>query len=534
MITEDKAFRLGDKERIWNRYCGFLDLSLNEFMEVQEQLLMKQIELVHDSVMGKKFMPEKPRDVSDFRNIVPLTKYDDYTEYFEEKREDVLAFKPICWGHTSGRGGAFKWVPYSEAGMETVISLGSAMAILACAGKKYDVNIGPGVRMLQNLPPPPYMSAIWAHELARLWNARIIPPLDQYENMDFAEKIELGFRMALRTGVDTLSSLTSVLLKMGERFAEASGTMQFSPGMLHPRVMWRLITAWIRCKREGRKMLPKDLWPLKGLICYGTDTSLYREQIKYYWGKEPYEVYASSEVGLLAFDTWNRKYMTFAPTCGFLEFIPESEWLKNREDSTYRPTTVLMNELKAGGRYEIVVTNFNAMPFLRYRIGDLMRVMAMEDRETGIMLPQLIFDSRGDDLIDIGGFPRLDEKNIWQAINNTKVKYEEWTARKEYEGNEALIRIYLELKEDRDVKQLEDQIHEALMAISSDYRDLHEMLSMKPLRVKLLPKGSFQRYYEEKQKSGVHLAHLKPRHINVSDAVIADLLKLDNEVNRRE
>jgi hypothetical protein len=163
-----------------------------------------------------------------------------------------------------------------------------------------------------------------------------------------------------------------------------------------------------------------------------------------------------------------------------------------------------------------------------------MRVMAMEDRETGIMLPQLIFDSRGDDLIDIGGFPRLDEKNIWQAINNTKVKYEEWTARKEYEGNEALIRIYLELKEDRDVKQLEDQIHEALMAISSDYRDLHEMLSMKPLRVKLLPKGSFQRYYEEKQKSGVHLAHLKPRHINVSDAVIADLLKLDNEVNRRE
>ena len=33
------------KEEIWQRYCNFLDMNLNEFMEIQNQLLMEQIEL---------------------------------------------------------------------------------------------------------------------------------------------------------------------------------------------------------------------------------------------------------------------------------------------------------------------------------------------------------------------------------------------------------------------------------------------------------------------------------------------------------
>ena len=47
MITEYELFKTGDQERIWQKYCGFLDLSLPEFMEMQEQLLMDHIELVY-------------------------------------------------------------------------------------------------------------------------------------------------------------------------------------------------------------------------------------------------------------------------------------------------------------------------------------------------------------------------------------------------------------------------------------------------------------------------------------------------------
>ena len=36
MMVTDALFRTKDQERIWKKYCGFLDLSLTEFMEMQE------------------------------------------------------------------------------------------------------------------------------------------------------------------------------------------------------------------------------------------------------------------------------------------------------------------------------------------------------------------------------------------------------------------------------------------------------------------------------------------------------------------
>ena len=42
MISKDEIFKTGNQERTWQKYCGFFDLSLAEFMEIQEQLLMEQ------------------------------------------------------------------------------------------------------------------------------------------------------------------------------------------------------------------------------------------------------------------------------------------------------------------------------------------------------------------------------------------------------------------------------------------------------------------------------------------------------------
>ncbi len=534
MITKDELLKTGNQDRIWQKYCGFLDLSLAEFMEIQEQLLMEQIELVYDSPLGKKFMSRKPKHVSEFRKLIPLTTYEDYAAYLNEKNEDVLTDKPYCWGCTSGRGGTFKWVPYTERAVKKFITLSAAMSILACANKKGEVNVTSGVRMLYSLPPSPYMSGILLRPSAELWDAHLIPPPDKYEGVDFAAQIEAGFRIALRTGVDTLSALTSVLVKMGERFTERSGQFEFNRSMLHPQTMWRLIMAWLKAKREGRALLPKHLWPLKGLICYGTDTAIYREQLIHYWGRVPFEVYAATEAGLIAFHAWNKKNMTFIPSYCFLEFVPEAEWLKSLENKDYQPTTVLIDEVKPGQRYEMIITNFYGMPFLRYRLGDLIRIVALEDEEAGIKLPQMVFESRADGLIDIAGFPRLDEKTIWQAIANTGIKFEDWTARKEYEANESVVRLYVEPRQEVEVSELERLVHQELVTIEPDYRDLVNMLGIHPLRLTLLPAGSFQRYYEAKQKSGAHLAHLKPPHMNAPDTVIQKLVEVGTNPTGKE
>jgi len=525
MITEDELFRLGNQEKAWNKYCGFLDLSISEFMEIQEQLLMKQIDTVHNSPLAKKFMPQKPKDVSEFRKMVKLTKYDDYAEFLREKNEDVLAEKPYCWACTSGRGGDSKWVPYTHRAVE-MFAMGSvAIVILTCTDNKGEVNIGHGLRVLHNLPSPPYMSGIINELLAPQLGARLIPPSENYGDTDFEERIRDGFQMALRTGVDMLSSMTSVMVKMGERFTESSGQIKLSRQMLQPQILWRLIIAWLRCKREGRPMLPKDLWSFKGIAAYGMDTSIYREQVKYYWGKEPLEMYGATESGTIATQAWNKKGMTFFPAAGFWEFVPEEEWLKSRENESYQPSTVLLNEVKPGRRYELIITNFHGMPFLRYRQGDLIKIVALEDKEAGIRLPQMTFESRADDLIDIAGFARLDEKTVWQAIANTGIKFEDWSARKEYENKEPVLRIYMELKEEIGGKELEELIHRQLKSLNSDYRDLENMLGRRPVRITIIPSGSFQRYYQEMKEKGADLARLKPAHMNASDSVIKSLLK---------
>ncbi len=524
---ENEFFSSRDNDRIWQRYCGFLDLSVREFMEIQENLLMEQIDLVSGSPLGKIIMKDtKPRTIDEFREMVPLTTYEDYAPYIGNGQEEYLLEKPYCWGRTSGRGGSAKWVPYTEKSMDWVGRLGVAMLILACASRKGDVRIGPGVRVMQNLPPRPYYTGIGAAAMIKQLNMRMIPPVDKYEEESFEKRIQDGFLMALRDGVDVLGSLTTVLIRMGERFTGESGGIKISQNMLHPQILLRLAGAYIRSKKEKRKMLPRDIWPLKGLICYGMDTSIYRDDLIHYWGREPLELYGSTEAGLLAIQAWNKKDMTFFPFYCFLEFIPEEEWLKNLEDENYQPSTLLLDEVKAGEKYELIITNFYGMPFLRYRIGDLITITSLGDNETGVKTPQMTFDSRADDLISIGGFTRLDEKSIWQAIVNTGLKFEEWTARKEYEDEKPVLRVYLEMKEqvkEEDVRQL---LHDRLKEIDEDYRNMEDMLDMRPLKIELLPEGSFQHYYNMKQEAGADLAHLKPRHINASDDDIKNLLSL--------
>ena len=42
MATLDELFRQGKREELWQRCCGFIDLSLPEFMNIQSRLLKEQ------------------------------------------------------------------------------------------------------------------------------------------------------------------------------------------------------------------------------------------------------------------------------------------------------------------------------------------------------------------------------------------------------------------------------------------------------------------------------------------------------------
>ena len=46
MATLSELFRDSRNEELWERCCGFIDLSLPEFMEIQSRLLREQLVLL--------------------------------------------------------------------------------------------------------------------------------------------------------------------------------------------------------------------------------------------------------------------------------------------------------------------------------------------------------------------------------------------------------------------------------------------------------------------------------------------------------
>ncbi len=416
--------------------------------------------------------------------------------------------------------------------METAITHIMAISILATAPARGRVIPHEGDRLLFNLASLPYISGCAFYYLAQHATIHTMPPLEESDTMDFQERIEKGFQMALRTGVDEIFSISSVLVTMGLKISEQAQGMKFSPFMLHPAVFFRLSRAWIRAKAAGRGVPPRDLWPAKALITTGTDTTIYKDDISFHWGQTPYEFYGSTEAVCMATQNWNKKGMTFFPDAAFWEFIPEEESRRSRKDKKYQPLTVTLNEVQAGKKYELVLTRFYGVPLLRYRIGDIITVTALEDEETDTILPQIIFKARVDEIIKLAGLTELDEKTIWQAISGAGIKYEEWSACKEYDHNQTYLRLYLELKGNEESPEIEGMIDEQLRIVDKDYRDLYDLLKLQPVRVTALSPGTFQRYYDQKRKEGADLAHLKPPHVNAPEATIQQLLQLSQQDRR--
>ncbi len=528
MATATELLRQGRKDEVWRKYCGFLDLSLDEFMEIQERLLTEQLELVGRSELGRVLMGgEAPRSVAGFRQRVRLTTYEDYAPYLDERREDVLAEKPLAWAHTSGRTGRYKWAPYTAHAFTKIGETMLATLVLATAQRRGDVLLEPGDVFVYNVAARPYVSGYAALSLAESFDFRYVPSVEEMEQMSFQERIQVGFQMGLRTGIDVIGSISSVLVKMGERFAEGTGGGGVSPALLHPAVLFRLGRAWLRSRLAGRPMLPKDLWRVKGIGVGGTDTSIYRAKMIEYWGVEPHENYGCTEAaGAIATQAWDRKGLYFLPDACFFEFIPEEEWARARADRSYVPQTVLIDQVDAGGRYEVVITNFYGGPFLRYRLHDIIRFVSLRDDEAGIELPSMVFASRDTDYIDLAGFTGLiDEKLVWQALENTGVPYVEWTARKEMREGHAILHLYFEPKGSVSVEDATQRVHEELKALNPFYADLDRLIEMSPLRVTLLPPGTFVRFMEAQQAAGADLAHLKPPHMNAPSDTMADLLR---------
>ena len=527
-----KLLRQGRTEEAWQRCCGFIDLSLEDFMRIQWRLLSEQLGLLKECELGRYIMNgANPHNVEEFRKQIPLTTYDDYAPYLLRKREDVLPRKPALWQYTSGKSGeySYRWAPVTAEQLKEIKSLLFALLFLSGCKQRNDIVFKEHDKVLYGMAPPPYatgtMTRVFPHELFDF-----LPPVEEAEKISFEERVQQGFEMALSEGLDVCFSLSSVAIAIGDRFRQKGHKTNIKSLLKRPKAVIRLAKGLLRSKLAHRPLLPKDLWSLKGLITFGIDSSVYKEKIKEMWGREPLEFHGSTEAVLIAMQTWDHQGMTFIPHLNFFEFIPEEESIKSREDPAYQPSTLLLDEVKPGN-YELVITSFHGGPFVRYRLGHLIKITSLRNEQLNIDIPQMVFLSRIDDQIDIAGFTRLSEKIIWQAIENSGLDYEDWTARKEIK-DKPVLHLYIELKENGyvTVEQVAASVHEELKKLDTPYAELESFTGLSPLEVSLLPQNAFQLYKLRQRAAGADLAQLKPPHINPADDTIDFLVNTAGKV----
>ncbi len=532
----------GRSEELWQMCCGYLKLSLEQFMTIQERLLLEQIKMLNGCTLGRKLLHgARPETVEEFREQVPLTTYDDYCPELSDKREAPLPADPAFWVHTSGRSGdqPCKWVPMTQAFADEMSRIMYGAGLISnCRdwGDTSQVNSRPNI--VYTVAPRPYMSGTMADMLGMQSPIHYLPPLEEAEELAFEDRIKLGFSQALSEGIDFFFGLSMVLVVVGNKFSQSTNKIDIRPLLTRPKALLRLAKGMTKSKLSRRSMLPKDIWSVKGILSSGLDSSVYRDKIKELWGKYPLDLYTGTEGGVIATQTWDYDSMTFVPSLNFLEFIPEEEHFKWRLDPEYQPKTVLLDEVEAGENYEVVISNFHGGALVRYRPGDMVRITSLRNESLGIDIPQMAFERRADDLLDFV-FVRLTEKTVWQAIENTGIAYEDWIAFKK--DGQPVLSIYLELQNGYQGSEAEiaATIREQILRSDSQhkgtealYRDEFATMIDFKVEVNTLSPGAFAHFTEQRRAEGADLAHLKPPHINPSQRVLDLLTEKPEEVVR--
>ncbi|MCJ7669471.1 MAG: GH3 auxin-responsive promoter family protein, partial [Dehalococcoidia bacterium] len=518
---------------LWEMCCGFLALSLEQFMAIQKRLLLEQIELLKNSELGRRVMRgTMPETVEEFREQVPLTTYSDYLPELVEKREDVLPVKPAMWAHTIGRAGEYnvKLVPFSERSLYEFERVAGGIGLLSSCDPQGDFPLKEHMKNLSTLGSRYYGTGVIGYMIKQALGCDFLP--SNADGSSLQEKIKAGFREALYRGLDSCGGLSSILVYVGEMFRQ--GTIDIDTRFLlsHPKASARLIKGLIKSKLARRPMLPSDLWSLKAIVGGGTDGAIFRESVEELWGRRPLEAYGGTEGGIYATQTWDHEGMTFIPNLNFFEFIHEREWFKWQLDHSYQPKTILLDEVKAGEKYEIVITNFHGGIMTRYRPGDMVRISSLRNEKLNIDIPQMVFEKRADELIIIFGVGYLTERVIGEAIENTGIPYVDWTACKEVVSNKPTLNIYIELKDNyiASEQSVAASVYDELEKLDSVYHfnlykyaygNATKFLGLRPIAVTFLPQGALSSYISQRQSEGAAVGNLKPPHINPSDEVLS-------------
>jgi hypothetical protein len=431
-------------------------LEEDRVVEKQEKLLGDKLRKAANTRIG--------RDLGLASNAsfekLPLTSYQFYNRYFKDPHDGDFLFPldDYVQAYTSGSMGKPKaFLLPKSAIRDNLMKTGLSFMFLATHdGEKTNFEVGDVV--YRNIPGGSYLSGLLTGTFDKHSSGWVkqVPDID----MSFQDKVE--YFVANYREIDVAYMTITTLLDE-----------------VYPRI--------------------DEPFHLKGFITQDRSATVLKDKIREITGFPPKVTYGSTETLFSALPSIGH------PGCFFFdwrviycEFIPEESSFSSEADvSEKKVETVPLMNVSVGERYQLIATPIKN-DLTRYVTPDILGCVSKGDDVLGFDMPVFNFYGRMDKLVVMHNFTRIAEEELISVMKEAEVPYVDFTVRVEPEGSREYMVMYLETKPGLMAEEVVSRLHKTILRVDKDYRDLTDFMKYIPLKVTMLPEGSFRRYLRGK------------------------------------
>lgn len=533
------------------------DLATKEPLKAQEKVLFGILKKNANTLFGKMHGFSHIRTIEDYRKNVPVNDYESLRPFIRKMMRGegniLLKDRPIFYGITSGTTSSPKFIPVTRRSrLEKARTMnlwvyhlltkhpealdGKALVIVSPAveghaesGIPYGSESGDAYR---NIPP--------------LIRSHYALPYEVFLIKDYEARYYTILRISMEKNVTDIATLNPLtLLVLCQKIPKYTGDIirDIRDGTLKESFK---IDDNIRRKIEKRlkpnprraamlekllvvkgALIPKDFWPgLAVLECWtGGTVGMYIKEIAGYF-PERLKMrdfgYVSTEArcSIPVSDDGPSGILTIG--ANFYEFIPEEE--REKKDRTF----LTADKLRKGGRYYVVFTTPSGL--YRYDIDDIVRVAGFYNKT-----PVIEFIQKGKNVSSATG-EKLYESQVISAIHNareaTGINVNFFCACLEYQIPPSYS-FLVEFTAEPDLHQKRhflNRIEDNLGRINMEYRTKRSSQRLGDPKLKVLEKGSFERFRQARLAVLQHDSQFKACHLRC-DFKIPPEFKIIEEIS---
>jgi len=450
--------------------------------DLQAQLWAKQWPELYKTSYRPQFTKLGTLSIQDYKQAFPIIQYEDIADHIlmmMDGKESVLWPGKISWyakssGTTNDKS---KYIPITDTNLfdNHVTSSWDAMAIVYAHTPDSRIFDKKNILMGGSLVPNTGsiyvgdISAVLLNRMPAVGRPFYSPDFETALMQDWERKIELMAEICSKDDIAMLAGVPTWTLVLLRRILEVSGK---------------------------ENML--EVWPhVRTYLHGGVGFDPYIEQFKKYFPSDDfnyYEVYNASEGYFAVQDQKGVKGMLLLTDNGiYYEFIPLEK------SGEAHPDTLTLNEVEVGKDYVIVISNSSGL--WRYKPGDVVRF-------TSVAPFRIEVSGRTKHYINVFG-EEVMVHNTDYAIKETSAacggSIIDYTVgpifMEENKGGHHWLIEFDQLPEN--ISLFSDTLDQKLRSINSDYdAKRYKDLALAPLKLDVMPKGTFKKWLVNKGKLG--------------------------------